>query len=179
MNDALHIRDIDARSGDEIDLVAARMRATLVEVEGEDGAARLHSPPWIRERLLWHVSNAETPSRVLVAAWPDGRVVGHTILRRDVDAAGRPVGFVSTTYVVPEARRHGIAQRLLEAGEAWFRALGLTRASTWTSATNAPLIGLYRRHGYAITDQGPNDVTGTLMVNLTRALEPAPGSADR
>jgi hypothetical protein len=74
--DRLVIREIAAGSSDEVDLVARRMQATLVEVEGEANAARLHSLPWIRERLLWHIDNPAVPGRVLVAAPGTGEAVG-------------------------------------------------------------------------------------------------------
>jgi len=81
---------------------------------------------------------------------------------------GRTYGLVSTTYVDPAHRRAGIADRLLDRGEVWIRAQGMVEAATWTSATNMRLIRLYEKHGYAVTEQAPND--GTMMVRLTKAL---------
>lgn len=170
--DHLVIREIAAGSSDEVDLVARRMQATLVEVEGEANAARLHSLPWIRERLLWHIDNPAVPGRVLVAALGTGEVVGHTVLRRETDPVGGHYGLFSTIYVTPPCRGHGVAARLLRAGEEWFRRVGLSAFSTWTSSTNTRLIRLYEGHGYRITQSACHEVTGTLMVNLTRSDSP-------
>lgn len=164
------IREIDANATDEIDLVAARMRATVVEVEGEENADRLHSREWIRERLLWHVTGTDVVAKVLVASISGHGIVGHTILQRETDTAGQAFGLFSTSYVAPEHRRQGIANALLEAGEAWFATLGLNAFATWTSSTNSKLIRLYERHGYRITESGPNDVTGTQMVRLSKTI---------
>ncbi len=175
--DGLLIRDIASRFSDEIDLVASRMQATLVEVEGAANAARLHSAQWIRERLLWHVQNPDVTGKALVAVLPTGEVIGHTVLRRETDSTGTHFGLFSTTYVVPPFRARRVASRLLLAGEAWFRELGLLTASTWTAQTNTKLIRLFSQHGYQITSQGANDVTGTAMVNLTRVLQVPNGAA--
>jgi GNAT superfamily N-acetyltransferase len=79
-----------------------------------------------------------------------------------------PYGPTSTTYVDPVDRRAGIADRLLDRGEVWIRAQGMVEAATWTTAANTRLIDLYQKHGYAVTEQAPND--GTMMVRLTKAL---------
>jgi hypothetical protein len=42
---------------------------------------------------------------------------------------------------------------------------------------NTKLIRLFRRHGYQVTSQGANDVTGTVMVNLTKAVQLPNGAA--
>lgn len=166
----LFIREISPQSAAEVELVACRMQATLIEVEGEDNAAKLHSLDWIRERVRWHLHNPAVCGKVLLATLGGGEIIGHTILRREHDTDAVPFGLISTTYVLPEFRRLGVATRLLEEGEVWFNALGLSRSSTWTSATNCKFIRLYEKHGYAITGRARHEVTGTLMVNLTKQL---------
>jgi GNAT superfamily N-acetyltransferase len=103
-----------------------------------------------------------------VAADDPGVIVGHTILRANTMPDGRVYGLVSTTYVAPDHRRAGLADRLLARGEAWMREQGMTEAATWTSATNARLIRLYGKHGYAVNESAPNE--GTMMVRLAKAL---------
>jgi|APFre7841882724_1041349.scaffolds.fasta_scaffold06846_3 GNAT superfamily N-acetyltransferase len=175
--DSLLIRDIASRSNDEINLVASRMEATLVEVEGAANAAKLHSAQWLRDRLLWHVQNPDVVGKALVAVLPTGEVIGHTLLRREADPTGSHIGLFSTTYVVPPHRTRRVASRLLLAGEAWFREIGVFATSTWTSQSNTKLIRLFEQHGYQITSQGTNDVTGTVMVNLTKVLRVPSGAA--
>lgn len=151
-----------------IDLVARRMRATLVEVEGEDAGGGMYSMDWLRERVRWHLDGRA--AEVVIAVDAAGEILGHTIYRVESDAAGRPLGLISTTYVVPEARRLGVAQQLLSRAEAWFRERGLPASCTWTSATNIPLIALYARNGYTEAERGPNEQSGTLMVRLSKAF---------
>jgi len=83
---------------------------------------------------------------------------------------GGPFGLVSTTFVDPAFRRSGVASALLEHSERWFREQGLPSCCTWTSSTNTRLIAMYERHGYSIVESGPNDLTGTLMVRLSKDL---------
>jgi GNAT superfamily N-acetyltransferase len=164
------IREIDAASPVEIDLVVRRMLATILEVEGEERGRSLHSLEWLRQRLLWHIEGEAVMAKVFVADDRNAGIVGHTIVRGESDGSQRQYGWFSTTYVVPDFRRRGIAQQLLVAGEQWISEHGLTRAVTSTSAANEKLIGLFQRNGYRIFWRGNNEATGTPMVALERHL---------
>ncbi len=156
-----------------IDWIAHGMRRTLVEVEGEEAGTAMYTLDWLRERVRFHFDAPRCIGQVVVAeADVDGapRIVGHTILRIEADAAGRRFGLVTTTFVDPPSRRLGIADRLLRHGEAWFRARALPEAATWTSSTNTRLIRLYAKHGFAEAERGPNELTGTIMVRLAKPL---------
>lgn len=164
------IRSIDPAAEAEIDLVAQRMRQTLIEVEGEATGTALYTLDWLRDRVRFHLDPAQCEGWVMLAETPGGEVLGHCIVRVEKDDEGAPFGLFSTTYVVPEARRHGVAVQLLLAGEAWMQARALPRSATWTSATNTKLIGLYEKHGYAIDARHSHATTGTNMVRLARRL---------
>ncbi len=168
--DSFVLRDLDAACEADLEWVANGMHLTLVEVEGEKG--RQDYPlTWARTRLRELLDPARRhAAHVYLAVTRDdpGRIAGHTILRINEMPDGRSYGLISTTYVDPAHRRAGIADRLLDRGEAWIRAQGMVEAATWTSATNTRLIRLYVKHGYAVTEQAPND--GTMMVRLTKAL---------
>ena len=164
------IRPIDPTSDAEIDLVARRMRLTLIEVEGEVVGAALYTMDWLRERVRWHLDPSLATAQVFLAISPKGEIVGHMIVREESDGEGGSFGLFSTTYVQPESRKDGVANALLLHGEQWMRALDLPSAATWTSATNAKLIGLYAKHGYAITEGHLHEVTGTPMVKLARTF---------
>ena len=166
------IRDINAASNAEITLVAQRMRQTLIEVEGEQVGTALYTMDWLIERVRWHLDPAQCTARIFLAENGDGFIVGHTIVRIEHDDAGKLFGLFSTTYVEPTSRRLGIATDLLAQGEAWMRAQQLTESATWTSSTNKKLIKLYEGYGYAITERGDNDLTGTPMVRLSKRLSP-------
>lgn len=158
------IRPMDPGSETELELVASRMRLTLQEVLGEEAGAALYSLEWLRQRALWHLNPASCTGQIILAEDAGGAIVGHTIVRLDADDTGTPIGLFATTYVVPEARRRGIASRLLLAGEAWLIEHGMATAVTNTGAANVPLIRLYEKHGYAIIAAHGE------MVRLGRAL---------
>ncbi len=164
------LRDFDPARDADFDWVARGMHLTLVEVEGEKGR-ETYPLVWARARLremLDRPSPFDAAVFLAVAADDSDSIVGHTILRLNTMPDGRVYGLVSTTYVDPAHRRSGIADVLLDRGEAWIRAQGMDEAATWTSSTNVRLIRLYEKHGYAITESGPND--GTMMVRLTKRL---------
>ncbi|MBZ0117118.1 MAG: GNAT family N-acetyltransferase [Sandaracinaceae bacterium] len=148
------VREIDPMSSAEIALVAERMRATLVEVLGQERAVAMYSMDWLEDRVRQHVDPARSIGAVFVActepASSDSAIAGHCIVRVEHDEAGAPYGLFSTTYVVPEHRRGGVATALLCRGERWMRERALPLAATATSQANAKLIGLYEKHGYTI-----------------------------
>jgi ribosomal-protein-alanine N-acetyltransferase len=75
------------------------------------------------------------------------------------DAAGTTVGFavaqpyrrtgrILTLDIVPEARRHGLASRLMSACEDRLRQRGCTEVYLETAVDNQPAIKLYNKLGY-------------------------------
>src|SRR5438034_4585227 len=96
---AARIRELDPLAEQEINLVAQRMRDTLIEVEGPDVGAALYSMDWLRERVRWHLNLQTALAKVFLAVQDDGKVIGHTIVRKEVDPQGSPYGLFSTTYV--------------------------------------------------------------------------------
>jgi GNAT superfamily N-acetyltransferase len=167
------LREIDAASAAELEWVAQGMRRTLMEVEGDEVGGSLYTLDWLRARARWHLEPASCTGAIFVAAdagAPGAGLGGYTIVRVETDEDGRRFGLFSTTFVDPAHRRAALASRLLLRGEQWMAAQGLPSAATWTSSTNERLIGLYAKHGYARATSGPNDLTGTLMVRLEKAL---------
>ena len=159
------VRPIDRDSADEIELVAQRMRLTLIEVLGQEIGASMYSLEWLRERARWHLDPAQCTGEILVAE-ASGSLVGHTIVRLEPDSAGDTVGLFSTIYVVPEARRRGIADALVRRGEAWLASHGMKSAGTSTSETNSQLISLFTKHGYEVVLRVPE----SRMVHLSKRL---------
>ncbi|MBH9576626.1 GNAT family N-acetyltransferase [Inhella proteolytica] len=171
---AVCIRALDPAAPAEIDRVAQGMQATLIEVEGEVRGRALHSLEWLRERVLWHLDH---PCAAVWLAVQGTEVLGHSLVRAEPPGPEEtlPVGawgLVTTSYVWPPARRRGIARQLLLHDEAWMRARGLSHARTWTGANNHPLIALYERHGYAITQRAAH-ASGSPMLCLSRSLAAA------
>jgi GNAT superfamily N-acetyltransferase len=160
------VRTIEPASAQEIELVARRMRETLVEVLGEERGVALYTMEWLRERVRWHLDPAASTAAVFVSEDPTGHVTGHTIVRIEREPDGTELGLFSTTFVEPAARRLGIATMLLLRGEEWIREQGMTISATCTSATNTRLIALYVAHGYRI------DVEEGEMIRLAKRLAP-------
>ena len=162
------VRPLNPHDDAEILLVASRMRDTLIEVLGEARGGSMYTTEWLIDRVRWHLTPALCVGRVLVAADHDGEIVGHTIVRVEPDDedGGGTLGLISTTYVLPERRRAGLAEALLHAGEAWLLSHGATRLATNTSASNWPLIRLYEKAGYSITHRAPE----VNMLQLSRPV---------
>ena len=165
---------MDPRSAAEVELVALRMRQTLIEVEGEEIGNSLYTMDWLKDRVRWHLDAAKSTGQVFLAENREGSITGHTIVRIELDETGRRYGLFSTTFVEPESRKQAIATRLLEHGEKWMIEYELPEACTWTSESNTKLIELYVKHGYAIVERHTHDVTKTPMVKLAKALTARP-----
>lgn len=169
-NGAIRIRTIDPRSAAEVELVALRMRQTLVEVEGDKTGNSLYTMDWLKDRVRWHLDAAKSTGQVFLAENREGCITGHTIVRIESDEAGRRYGLFSTTFVEPESRKQAIAASLLDHGEKWMIEHEMPEAVTWTSASNMKLIRLYLKRGYAIVERHSHDITKTPMVKLAKAL---------
>lgn len=141
MDDNFVIRSVDLCESRVLQLVAARMGETLLEVVGRE----LYSESWLLDRLVSHL-DGRLPGRVLVATSPGGEVVGHTVVRIEEGH-----GLFSTTYVDPAFRRKGVARKLLEAGEEWLYSQGARDFRTNTAPTNVKLQQLYQSMGYLMT----------------------------
>ncbi len=164
------LRDLDPAREADFEWVALGMHLTLVEVEGEKGR-ETYSPAWARTRLREMLDRPRPFNAkvfLAVAADDPGAIAGHTILRLNTMPGGRVYGLVSTTYIDPSRRRAVLAERLLDRGEAWLLAQGDGAGHLDLVDQHSRLIRLYEKHGYAITESGPND--GTMMVRLTKTL---------
>jgi GNAT superfamily N-acetyltransferase len=157
------VRPVDAAEHELIRLVAERMHETLVEVLGPERGGAMYTPDWLVDRVRFHLDPTRCDGAVLVAGM-DGGIAGHTIVRREPDDDGTDIGLFSTMYVAPTARRHGIAQALLDQGERWMRDRDLPRAVTYTEPGNHRLVALFTRRGYTCTPVDDD------FVRLARAL---------
>lgn len=162
--DTFRVRAFDRGNDAELDLVAERMRSTLMEVLGDEVGGSMYSLDWLRDRVRWHLDPATCVGEVFVAEDDSGEVLGHTIVRLDASSAD---GLFATTYVTPAARRRGVADALLARGERWLLDRGMSTLATATSETNQKLIQLFEKHGYAITLRVPEKA----MVRLTKTVD--------
>lgn len=144
----MNIREIDPQSEFEIDLVAERMRQTLVEVLGEDRGGSMYSMDWLKNRVLWHLDPLSTNGKVFLSVNQQGEITGHAIARID---HGTSFGHFSTIFVEPTSRRHGVASCLVEHVEKWFTERGMPKIVYNTAENHVAIINLFKSHGYNIT----------------------------
>jgi GNAT superfamily N-acetyltransferase len=160
----MKIREIDPTSDAEIQLVAQRMRQTLVEVLGEEKGGSMYTMDWLIERVRWHLDPKNTDGRVYLSEGQNGEIIGHAIARID---HGSSFGYFSTVFVVPSSRRQGVATSLMKHVEDWFLKCGMPKIVYNTADNHVALIGLFKAHGYEITDSESE------MVQLTKILRGA------
>jgi GNAT superfamily N-acetyltransferase len=148
---SFHVRPLDRDRQDEIELVARRMRETLVEVLGAERGGAMYTHEWLVNRVRWHLDPAQITGEVLVIEDERGVIAGHAIVRIDQDGDGRPIGLLSTIFVDPARRRRGFAGELIRHAEGWMRARGMTIAVTYTDRGNEKLQTLFTARGYSMS----------------------------
>lgn len=159
-----HIREINAQSSEEIELVAQRMRQTLVEVVGQQRGESLYSMEWLRERVRWHLDGQKTTAKIFLAEFLPSSIVGHAIARLEKSETGEIYGYFSTLFVAPEHRQQGVATALMNQVESWFLHHKMPKIIYNTATTNERLLRLFRNQGYAVTHEESE------MVQLTKDL---------
>lgn len=91
-----------------------------------------------------------SPHSLLLVAEEDGLVLGYAAFRIVADEAE-----LLRVTVSPEARRRGIARRLVETGLAEAGARGAGRCVLEVRPDNAPAVGLYRTLGFREAGRRP------------------------
>ena len=89
------------------------------------------------------------PGGMLLLAWQDGMVLGCAgllLVRGAAEHGG--LGEIRRMFVLPQARRRGVGQRLLTAVEDAARGYQLTRLRLDTSDYLTEAVQLYARNGY-------------------------------
>jgi GNAT superfamily N-acetyltransferase len=152
MDRSFHVREIEPGSSAEIELVAIRMRQTLIEVLGEAVGGSMYTMNWLMQRVKWHLDPAACTGQVFLAMDGEDQILGHTIVRLDVDFDDRQIGLFSTTYVEPKFRGKGIAKTLIARGESWMVERGMNKAVTYTDPSNTPLLNLFKSLGYRVDE---------------------------
>lgn len=61
-------------------------------------------------------------------------------------------GVISWVFVATQARRQGIADRLLEAAEGWMTWKDVAGRELFVTDANAPAVQAYRKRGYQVVD---------------------------
>ena len=87
---------------------------------------------------------------IFVAEGAGGQVLGYTIVGAATTMlTPTPFGFVYDMWVAPDARRRGVAHRLLDRACDWCRARGYRKLKLEVAATNRGARALYASNGLA------------------------------
>lgn len=122
---------------DMVPMTAAHISA-LAAIEAACFAA-----PWSAAALAEELDN---PHAVFLVAVEGDRVLGYVGMHHLLDE-----GFIANVAVAPDARRQGVARRLLAALDAYGREKALYRLTLEVRASNMAAIALYEGAGY-VTD---------------------------
>jgi ribosomal protein S18 acetylase RimI-like enzyme len=156
------IREINPDSSQEIDLVASRMRSTLVDVLGKDKGESMYTMDWLRDRVMWHLS-PDRDAKVFLAE-ENSEIVAPAIVRVEKNDNDISYGYFSTIYVATKFRNKGIATKLIQTVEAWCSDKKLPYVTYNTADDNDRLIELFKRLSYEIVARKSE------MVQLKKSL---------
>ena len=112
-------------------------------------ATRLKPPPRHVMETYWK-GVLLVPERELHVARVDGTIAGSAQLQRPPknNEAQALTGQLTTFFLAPWARGHGLAQRLVESVETAARAAGLRVLNLDVRATQSAAMQVYKRRGY-------------------------------
>ena len=135
--------------------VVVELRLALVAEHAENIIyGRTRRDMRIRARQLY-VSQLRSPREVTLLAEREGTVVG---ILRCVDSAGHPLlrpdryGYISSVYVRPAARRHGVLSALMRAAERWCRERGLDELRLHNAADNPLSNATWDAFGFEVAE---------------------------
>jgi ribosomal protein S18 acetylase RimI-like enzyme len=112
--------------------------------------------------LDWFANQMGTqPEHFTVGAFADGHLAGFAIFKRDARRKARHKSMIHTMYVAPEARRQGVAEKLLAFLLKEARAMpGLEQVHLWVlGVAPSPASRLYEKLGFRFTGPAvPDDL---------------------
>ena len=135
-------------------VVALRL-ALLHEHPAHPVYGRLRTDVADRARELF-AAQLRSPVEVIFLAEQDGEAVG---VLRCVESIGSPLmeparyAYVSSVYVRPESRRHGVLRALLAAAERWARGRGLKQMRLHNVAGSENAEAAWSALGFGVVEQ--------------------------
>lgn len=163
-SDAHMSLEADARLDAGLTVRAATMTDLDVVVELRLALLREHAQNPIYRRLRpdaparatrLFAAQLRCPSEVIFLAESDGCAVG---VLRCVASAGLPLlfpakhGYISSVYVVPSARRHGVLRALFTAAIDWCRERGLREARLHNAVENETANAVWDALGFRVVE---------------------------
>ena len=148
----LRVREASRR---DLDAIVALRLALLREHPEHPIYGRLRPDVSDRARELF-ATQLRSPSEVMFLAEREDRTVG---VLRCVESVGSPLleparyAYVSSVYVLPEARRRGALRAMIRAADRWARARGLEQMRLHNVAGSAPAELAWSALGFAVVEQ--------------------------
>jgi ribosomal protein S18 acetylase RimI-like enzyme len=148
------IREIDKTSESELKIVTERcmlaVLETIPEFNNSEVIARASLPNFSHEQMSAMIERdlSDDSKRIMVAT--DGEmIIGQALYSSKIDDAGTAYGSFFNAYVIPELRRKGVAMTLMQDALRWFAESRLSYAIAQTHVTNAKVLALADRLGFA------------------------------
>jgi len=145
------------RPGERRDLpVLGRLGALLVRVHHAFDRARFMEPGAHVEEgyAAFLCERLDDPDSIVYVARREERVVGYVYAGmepRSWKELRDRAGFLHDVVVEPDARRHGIARRLVEVAADWLESAGAPRLMLWTAERNKAAQVLFEQLGFRRT----------------------------
>jgi GNAT superfamily N-acetyltransferase len=139
----------------DLDTVIELRLALLREYAGHPIYGRMHPQAEDRARPLF-LQQIQSPDQAIFLAARDGHVAG---IARCVDSRGSPLlmperyCYVTSVYVKPEDRRHGVLAELMWHVESWSIERGLTEMRLHNSTLAAATRAAWDRLGFVVNEE--------------------------
>jgi GNAT superfamily N-acetyltransferase len=154
------IREIDKADPEELRIVSNRCMSavleTIPEFEGREYLAQSVLRNFSYQQMADMIQNDfDDPSKRIMVAIAEARVVGQSIYSIKQDADGKLYGFCFSRYIEQEHRRRGVATALLQDCIEWFKKNNAAYIIAHTHVTNIALQNLFATFGFRM--EGPID----------------------
>ncbi|MBX2799748.1 MAG: GNAT family N-acetyltransferase [Myxococcales bacterium] len=151
----IHLRPLDPDSDRELDHLCVFSMMTLWESRPEMRIDPSLLPDFGFEahRTLYQAGARNPKHRYLIALDAEANIVGHSVVVIRHDRDETPYGYFWSRYVLPTARRQGLARRFLREAVTWFEEQGATFAEVHIHVENTPLRQLFESEGFTVVDK--------------------------
>jgi GNAT superfamily N-acetyltransferase len=149
---AIHVRRANVT---DLAVVVSLRLALLREYADHPVYGRLHPEVETRARPLFE-AQIIAPDQAIFLAEREKSIVG---IVRCADVRGSPLllperyCYITSVYVRPEHRRHGVLGALMEHAEAWARTRGLTELRLHNSALNEQARSAWDQQGFSVNEE--------------------------
>jgi ribosomal protein S18 acetylase RimI-like enzyme len=139
----------------DLDTVIALRIALLREYADHPIYGRLRDDAETRARSVFEQQLLQADQAIFLAA-RDGHIAG---IARAVDSKGSPLlmpdryCYVTSVYVKPEDRRHGVLSALMASVEGWAARRGLTEMRLHNSTTTAATRAAWDQLGFVVNEE--------------------------